>query len=266
MLGLAYLLLRVEGERGSDMTDKAKAERKAVAYIRVSTLEQATEGVSLDAQEARIRAYCIAAGLELVAVIREEGVSGSVPLARRPAGVELARLVARRAAAHVVAVKLDRVFRDAVDALEQSRAWDRAGVALHLVDCGGQAIDTRSAVGRMFLTMLAACAELERNLTAERTAAALAHKKANREAYSPTPYGFDRDGSHLVENPAELVAVERIRELHAAGLSLRGIARELHAAGIAAKRGGRWHPQTVAEILRNNLYAAAPMVGAEEAA
>jgi DNA invertase Pin-like site-specific DNA recombinase len=236
---------------------------KAVAYIRVSTMEQANEGVSLDAQEARIRAYCTMTGLELVAVIREEGVSGSVPLHRRPAGAELVLAIARKQAAHVVAVKLDRVFRDAVDALEQSRAWDRAGVALHLVDCGGQAIDTRSAVGRMFLTMLAACAELERNLTAERTAAALAHKKANREAYSPTPYGFDREGSRLVENPTELVAVERIRELAAAGASLRGIARELAAEGIAAKRGGRWHPQTVAEILRNDLYATAPSWAAE---
>ena len=239
---------------------------KAVGYIRVSTQEQANEGVSLAAQEARIRAYCTVAGLELVAMIREEAVSGSVPLARRPAGTELVLTVARRQAAHVVAVKLDRLFRDAVDALEQSRAWDRAGVALHLVDCGGQAIDTRSAVGRMFLTMLAACAELERNLTAERTAAALAHKKSNREAYSPTPYGFDREGARLVENPAELAAVERIRELAAAGASLRGIARELAAEGIAAKRGGRWHPQSVAEILRNNLYGIAPVVGVAEAA
>jgi len=228
---------------------------KAVGYVRVSTQEQATEGVSLDAQEQRIRAYCQLAGLELVGMIREEGVSGSVPLARRPAGVELARLVARREAAHVVAVKLDRLFRDAVDAMEQSRAWDRAGVALHLIDCGGQAIDTRSAVGRMFLTMLAACAELERNLTAERTAAALAHKKAKREAYSRTPYGFDRLGSLLVENPAEQAVVERIRELHAGGESLRGIARTLDAGGVSTKRGGRWHPQTVAEILRNTLHA-----------
>jgi DNA invertase Pin-like site-specific DNA recombinase len=236
---------------------------KAVGYLRVSTQEQAREGVSLDAQEARIRAYCTAAGLELVGMIREEGVSGSVPLARRPAGGRLVLSVARKQAAHVVAVKLDRLFRDAVDALEQSRAWDRAGVALHLIDCGGQAIDTRSAIGRMFLTMLAACAELERNLTAERTAAALAHLKANREAYSPTPYGFDRSGSRLVGNPAELAAVERIRDLHAAGASLRSIARELAAAGIAAKRGGRWHPQTVAEILRNDLHTHAPSWAAE---
>lgn len=252
------------------MTTTTNTKGQAIGYVRVSTQEQATEGVSLDAQESRIRAYCTMTGLELVQIIREEGVSGSVPLAHRPAGTELVLALARKRGAHVVAVKLDRLFRDAVDALETVRAWDRAGVAMHLIDFGGQTIDTRSAVGRMFLTMQAACVEWVRNQIAENTAAALAHMKAGRQVYSPTPYGFDRAGDRLVENPEELAGVDRIRSLHAAGFSLRGIARELELAGIAAKRGGRWHPQTIAAILRNDIHVAhdvhvAP-AGASEAA
>ena len=58
----------------------------AVAYVRVSTQEQALEGVSLAAQEEKVRAYCTLAGLELMQVYREEGVSASKPLANRPEG------------------------------------------------------------------------------------------------------------------------------------------------------------------------------------
>ncbi len=57
---------------------------KALAYARVSTAEQAREGVSLDAQVERIRAYCQMSGLSLVTVIREEGVSAAKLLANRP--------------------------------------------------------------------------------------------------------------------------------------------------------------------------------------
>ena len=59
---------------------------KAAAYIRVSTDEQARTGVSLEAQEEKLRAYCKMTGLDLVRVIREEGVSAAKPLASRPGG------------------------------------------------------------------------------------------------------------------------------------------------------------------------------------
>ena len=62
------------------------APARAAGYIRVSTEEQVRGGVSLDAQEERVRAYCTMSGMELVSVIREEGVSGAKPLDSRPRG------------------------------------------------------------------------------------------------------------------------------------------------------------------------------------
>ena len=47
----------------------------AVGYVRVSTEEQADHGVSLDAQEAALRAYCSMRGLEMVELVRDPGVS-----------------------------------------------------------------------------------------------------------------------------------------------------------------------------------------------
>jgi hypothetical protein len=115
---------------------------RAVGYVRVSTEEQVRGGVSLDAQEERVRAYCTMSGLELVSTIREEGISGGKHLDIRPGGKQLVSLVAWKKVEHVVALKLDRIFRDAEDALRQTKAWDKAGVALHLVDMGGQTLQT----------------------------------------------------------------------------------------------------------------------------
>jgi DNA invertase Pin-like site-specific DNA recombinase len=225
----------------------------AVGYVRVSTEEQAREGVSLNAQEQKLRAYCALMGLELVELIREEGVSGARPLVLRPGGERLAKLVAAGKVEHVVALKLDRLFRDAEDALCQTKAWDKAGVALHLVDMGGQTINTASAMGRFFLSMMASFAELERNLIAERTQQALQHKKASGKVYGQVPYGLRRVGDRLEPDPREQAIIARIIEAHRNGKSLRVIARELEAEGVATKQGGKWTAGTVHSILANNL-------------
>lgn len=227
---------------------------KAVGYIRVSTLEQATEGVSLAAQEERIRAYCVMSGLDLVSIIRDEGVSASKELATRPGGIELLKQVSSQGVKNIVTLKLDRLFRDAADCLNQTRAWDAVGISLHLIDMGGTAINTGTAMGRFFITMAAGFAELERNMIAERTSAALAHKKAHREAYSPTPLGYDRQGNELIVNEQEQETINKIKAWRESGLPLREIANKLNSAEVPTKRGGKWYASTINSILNNNLH------------
>ncbi len=247
--------------RTAQSRDASGPTAPAAAYIRVSTEEQAKGGVSLDVQEERLRAYAIASGLVLIRLIREEGVSGAKPLGERPGGKELLSLVARRQVCHVVALKLDRLFRDAANCLAETRSWDRQGVALHLVDLGGTAINTASAMGRMFLTMTAGFAELERNLIAERTATALQHKKRHGQAYSPTPFGFDREGGRIVPNDAEQVVLLRIRTLRTEGWSLGSIANDLNLRSVPTKTknrlgaatAGKWYPSTVRYMIENGL-------------
>jgi DNA invertase Pin-like site-specific DNA recombinase len=227
---------------------------ESIGYCRVSTDEQAREGVSLDAQEARLRSYCAAGGLTLVEVIRDEGVSASKPLSSRAGGSALLRVVARREVRHVVVVSLDRAFRNTIDCLTTIQAWDLANVALHLVDHGGQSINTKTSVGRMFLTMLAGFAEMERRLTGERIATALGHKKAHGQIYGPVPFGYDRDGDRLIPNPAEQKIIRQMQRWRQAGRSLGWIADTLTARGIPAKRRGRWNAYGVRYILRNPLH------------
>ena len=226
----------------------------AIGYVRVSSDEQALSGASRDMQEERIRAFCLMAGLSLRRMVREERVSGAKALASRPGGSQVVLALAERQATHLVALKLDRLFRDTADALTRIRGWDRAGIALHLVDMGGSAINSASAMGRMMLTILAGFAEWERNLIAERTTSVLAHKKAHLEAYSPTPLGYRRDGSRLVAEPDELLLVSRMRAMREDGWSLARIAGHLNATGAPTKKGGRWHASTIRYLLNNHLY------------
>jgi len=222
---------------------------KALAYIRVSTTEQANEGVSLDAQRSAMESYCQLRGMELEAVFEDAAVSAGTPLADRPAGAELVAAVERGDGQAVVALKLDRLFRDAGDCLDVTRRWDGQGVALHLIDLGGQAIDTSTAMGRMFLTMLAGFAEMERNLIRERTQAAMDHKKAKGERVGHIPFGCTvaADGVLLEVCPAEQDTIEAMLARLNNGLSLRATARSLNEAGYT-NRGRPWSYSAVNRI------------------
>ena len=225
---------------------------RVVGYARVSTEEQADAGVSLAAQEAKLRAYCALRDLELVAFVVDAGVSASKPLAARAGGARVLELARRREVDAVLGWKLDRLFRDCVDCLSVTRAWDRAHVALHLVDLGGQAVDTSSAMGRFFLTVMAGAAELERNQVRERTSAALQHKRALGQRVGAVPFGYAlaAGGVQLVPVAAEQQVVRAAEQLRAEPLSLRAVAAALEAQGHRARNGRRFAAEQIARMLR----------------
>lgn len=116
-------------------------------------------------------------------------------------------------------------------------------------------LNTASPFGRFFFTNVAAFAELERAMIAERIRSALRFKRDRGEVYGSTPYGYERDGDALREHGSELATVARIRALSTDGESLAAIARRLNAESVPTKRGGRWYPSTVRYLLKNDLYA-----------
>jgi site-specific DNA recombinase len=222
---------------------------KAIGYVRVSTGQQVDSGLSLEHQVDRIRSYCAHAKLDLVAIVHDEAVSGGKPMSQRDGGKAVLAALDGGEAHHVVALKLDRLFRSTVDALTVTDAWNGAGIGLHLVDHGGQSINTTTATGRMFITMLAGFAEMERALVSERTTAGLAVKRARGEAVGHTPFGSDRDGKRLVPNGNEAAVIERIVALRAAAKSFGKIADELNRAEIPTKKGCAWSAMQVQRIV-----------------
>ena len=137
-------------------------------------------------------------------------------------------------------LKLDRMFRNAGDCLTTVEAWERSGIALHVVDLGGSAIDTTSAAGRFMLVVLAGAAEMERNLTRERTRSAMAVKRANGQRVGTVPYGFTlaSDGVGLVRDTKEQAIIRDIREMRSRGFKLQQIAIELTDRGIPTRNTG----------------------------
>ena len=226
---------------------------KAIGYIRCSTHEQADSGLGLDAQAERIRAYAALKGLDLD-IITDAGASGGKPLDTREGGQRLLAAIRDRKADAVVLLKLDRGFRNATDCLTTVEQWERKGVALHIIDLGGNAIDTTSAAGRFMLVVLAGAAEMERNLTRERTRSALAVKRANGQRISGRiPYGYDLagDGVALIPNESEQAVITDMKAMRSRGMKLQQIAGALTERGVPTKTGKsqRWTHQAVARIL-----------------
>lgn len=122
--------------------------KKAVGYIRVSTEGRAERGVSLEASQAKIEAYAALKDLHLVEIVEDAGVSARS--LNRPGMQWLLGMVHRKKVEVVVILKLDRMFRNTVDALQTTQVFDRKGVALHSIQ---KNLDTQSALGRFYFTL-----------------------------------------------------------------------------------------------------------------
>lgn len=196
---------------------------KAIIYIRVSTGRQATEGESLEVQEERLRAYCIAQRFDVHEVISDEGVTAKIPLAKRPGGK---RLLAQLGPVikHVVVLKFDRMFRNTLDALTNIADFKDRGVSLHALDFGGSAIDTSTAFGTLIVTMRAGFAQMEHEIGRERTLEAMRHKKTKGEFLGQVPFGYSNEHGLLIMHPDRPKVVKQMIDMHHAGHGVRVIA------------------------------------------
>lgn len=220
---------------------------KTYAYIRVSTSEQQN---SLEVQKEKIENYCKFKGLEDPEFLIDEDISGKLPILQRPAGAKLTGAKD----ANIISVKLDRLFRNVVDALTMREEWEKQNVSIHLVDMGGNSINTSSAIGIMLFTQMASYGEFERRLIGERTSQALQHKKKNGKIYSRPIYGFDIKDGNLVRNEEEQEWLTDVFELKKAGRSLQRIADYLNRQHVKTKSNGKFHASTISYILNNEIY------------
>lgn len=228
------------------------AAHRAVVYIRVSTVGQATEGVSLDAQRGRAEAWAAANGYTVAAVHVDAGLSGG-RADNRPALQAALDEVTREGGALVV-YSLSRLARSVRDTLTIGDRLDRAGADLVSLS---ESIDTTSAAGKMIFRMLAVLSEFERDLVSERTSMALAHKRAKGEhTGGDAPFGYRVAAGLLVAEPAEQAVVERARTLRASGLSLRAVTRSLDAAGLRSRVGRPFGLTQVVRMLDSSEVAA----------
>lgn len=223
-----------------------KERQKAVGYVRVSTEQQASDGVSLAAQREKIEQYCALYDLDLIAVVEDAGASAKT-LERDGLSEVLTLMEAGQAHALVVA-KLDRLTRSVADLATLLEKYFAGRFDLVSV---GEQVNTGTAAGRLVLNVLMSVSQWEREAISERTKTALQHKKARGQRVGSVPYGYclDSNGATLNEDAEEQEIIHAVEKFHASGLSLGKIAAQLGTHGYTSRGGGKWHPQTIKNIL-----------------
>lgn len=229
---------------------KKNKQCRAFGYIRVSTSEQVSDGVSLAVQRSKIAAYCELNDLPLIDVIEDAGISGK-SLAR-PGIQEVIKRMRDGEANALVILKLDRLSRSTRDVLHLVETIEQNDWMLHSIS---ERLDTSTASGRFVITILSALAEMERQQIGERTALALQHMKSNGHTLGTTPMGFKSnkgsDGRRsLIPCEAEQSILRRIADLRLSGLSYGRIADLLNAEELPTKRGAKWHPSTIQSLVQ----------------
>jgi DNA invertase Pin-like site-specific DNA recombinase len=200
-------------------------------YRRVSS-ETQEEGASLDQQADKINALTMLATLDS-ATIFTDVCSGSVALDKRPGGA--AMLAHLKSGDTVICTKLDRMFRDATDALSRADWFKSQGINLILIDMGTEPV-TQNGVSRMFFGMLALMAEFERTRIKERLSDGRTGKKAKGgHIGGRRPFGYNVEGTGkaavLTPNEEEQKLIPTMKEMAASGHSLRAISAWLETQG-----------------------------------
>ncbi len=225
---------------------------RAVGYVRVSTDQQAQEGVSLSAQQVRIRAHCVSQDIDLVGIECDDGYSAKS--LDRPGLKRALQLLTEKRADAIVVVKLDRLTRSVKDLGFLCDTYFREGKPHSLLSVS-DAIDTRSASGKLMLNVLMSVAQWEREAISERTQEAMNELKRRGVQTGAPPYGWlytqepDSNGRRtLIQNPVEQHNIVRICDLHRAGLSVLDISKRLTADGISPRKD-KWERPTIYRIL-----------------
>jgi len=224
---------------------------KTLGYVRVSTDRQADQGVSLEAQEAKIRAMATVRGCELDQVIVDGGESAKD--LNRPGMQRLLELVTTGKVDAVIVAKLDRLTRSVKDLCGLLELFEKRKVALISV---AESLDTGSAAGRLVITIMGAVSQWEREAIGERTRDALQHKRRQGRRVGNIAFGsrLAADGEHLEVDPDEQAALAEIRRLHTQGTTLRGIATALNRRDYHTRRGTPWRLESVARVIKSAAF------------
>jgi DNA invertase Pin-like site-specific DNA recombinase len=218
-------------------SDQKRLKPLALAYVRVSTEEQAKEGASLDAQQSLLADEASRRGWDVEFVV-DEGLSAK-SVEGRPALVDALERLDRGEADVLLTLRVDRLSRSVSDfaallSRSRKRKWDLVACDLN--------IDTSTPHGGLMAHVLASVAEYERQVIGVRTREGMEQRR--------------REGVHLGRRPTlDEALIARIVAAHESGQNMSAIARDLVAAGVPTAHGGQWRASTMKAILASTTAA-----------
>ena len=255
-----YTQERTLQNTGKETLRSNEVSRRAVGYIRVSTDMQATEGLSLEAQQAAIERYCEMQGFRLVRLCKDV-ISGAKD--QRP-GLQEALDCLQRNADVLVVLKFDRLSRSIRHFCEIYERYFESGekelIAIR------ESIRLDSALGRALISILLVFAQMEREATGERTRESIRHIRSRGYFFGKVPYGkrtvpaLDNPRYRLlVDEPVEQAVLERLKAWAAEGLGISEMAARLNAEGVLPPQGERWSKSVIYNLkLRLSLIKPRP--------
>ncbi len=224
---------------------------RVVLYTRVSTKNQADNGLSLEAQIELLRGHAKYNGYEVVAELCDEGISGR-KYENRPALNKVMDICERNGTDHILVYSLSRWARSTSDTLYLMNKLRQYEVSFHSYT---EKISTDTAFGHFFMTLLASLSELESNLISERVCAVKNYAKNNGKRYVKQLYGFDcSNKGDMKLIPYQMKIVKEIYEARNVGITINQIAKILNDDGIPTLNGGKWQGSTIFGILNNKIY------------
>jgi site-specific DNA recombinase len=227
---------------------------KAIVYARQSQARpgerDASESLSLEAQEAAIRRYCAERGWSVVRVIRDHDLSGE--RWDRPGMRDLLDAAEAGIAEAVVVWKLSRFARDVLYQEITHRELKQRGVALYSV--------TESGIEKTLIRVVhGAMAQQQNEDLREHISSALEARAKRGLHHGRPPFGYVTSGTRETGRRLELVpdeaaVVQRIYRLRADGLGVPAIADALNADGLRTRQGIPWHDTSIRKILQCATY------------
>lgn len=239
------------------MASKIKTQDKTInnvaIYIRVSTEEQAKEGYSISAQKQKLKAYCIAQGWEVSGVYVDEGISAKDM--NRPQLQQMIKDIKAGLVDCVLVYRLDRLTRSVLDLYKLLETFEKH-------DCkfksATEVFETTTALGRMFITIVAAMAQWERENTGERVSMGF-HEKVRQGKYALNfrlfGYNLDLKTGTLSINEEEAKIVRQIVHLYLKeGMGANRICQYLNERNIKTRNGNTWGDKGIIQILKSPVY------------
>ena len=221
---------------------------KNIGYIRNSRLTQEN---SVETQTKLITDFCKTNNITLDEIIVDEGISGSGEKTDKRDGYNsVLNMIKDGELDTLVVISISRWGRNLGEIYNSVQLMEKKGVKFLSIK---ENVDTSSIYGRFTLSLLGSLYEMELELIKERVRDTLRVKKENGKVYSPTPFGFDRNGDDLVENKKEKRLLRKMLRLKENGFSYGDVSKYLTKNRHKTKSGGKWTRQNVYSVMKTFL-------------
>lgn len=229
----------------------AKINITVAIYIRVSTLDQAREGYSLEAQEKTLRKWCTDRHYEIYRLYADRGISGK-DIDHRPDMRNLLRDAKEEKFDIVLFWALSRFTRSVADLYRTMEILQGHNIGMVSYT---EMFDTSTPMGRAMIGVVGVFAQLERELTGERVLAAMEERAAQGKRTCGDVLGYDIDGRDTFKiNETEAEYVKFCFKMYLERKNLTEVAEAAKQLGFRGKRGKIPTPSTVAVILTRPIY------------